>query len=128
MSKNEEVGFASAHPDSPEPCMLDHNCADDEMCSCWCELHDCPLDNCPSYKLVTAWVAQAHTQGRKDAARDIRAYALERYHPRSGRHAPFEVAARIATGETTAIGTAGGGQPNASDLQAVDRPEARDAV
>lgn len=66
------------HPDSPEPCMLDHNCDDDEMCSCWCELHDCPLDNCPSYKLVTAWIEHArrngYEAGRASAAKDIRAF------------------------------------------------------
>lgn len=67
------------HPDSPQECQLDHSCQDDEMCSCWCELHDCPIANCPSYKLVTAWLAQARAEGvaagRAQAAADIRAYA-----------------------------------------------------
>jgi len=84
--------------------MLDHNCQDDEMCSCWCELHDCPLDNCPSYKLVTAWIEQARTEGRKAAAADILRFAEERFHPASGGRAQYLIAAGIAATGDAPVG------------------------
>ena len=42
--------------EEPIPCPVDHGCDVDESCSCWCDLHDCPIDECPTYRLVTSWL------------------------------------------------------------------------
>lgn len=50
----------SAKPDpDPETCPLDCTCDEDETCGCWCDVHDCPIAECPSFKLVDSWLRDA---------------------------------------------------------------------
>jgi hypothetical protein len=72
----------AAEPDSdPETCPLDHTCDEDEICNCWCDGHDCPAAECPSFRLVTSRLRDAAEKLADARAATLRsaADALLRY-------------------------------------------------
>jgi hypothetical protein len=66
-------GRLSMNLDDPETCPVDHTCDEDEVCGCWCEVHDCRIAECPTFKLVDSWLSDA---GRKVHAADGKVAAL----------------------------------------------------
>jgi hypothetical protein len=78
----------------PEPCPLEHVCDDGSSCGCWCDLHDVRMDECPTFRLVTAWLSDAEKQGRTAAAADIRA---------EFEHVPFGEDTELNQGAATAM-------------------------
>jgi hypothetical protein len=50
----------------PETCPVDHRCDEEEPCGCWCEVHDCPIGDCPTFRMVDAALTQLTAE--RDAA------------------------------------------------------------
>lgn len=40
----------------PTPCPVDHSCEGEQSCGCWCDLHDVPIAECPTFMLVSSWI------------------------------------------------------------------------
>lgn len=63
------------------PCPVDHQCEGEASCGCWCDLHDVPIAECPTFTLVRSWL-------------DSRDAELERLRTEVERLADFGVASR----------------------------------
>lgn len=44
------------------PCPVDHQCEGEQSCGCWCDLHDVPIAECPTFRLVDSWTEQLRAE------------------------------------------------------------------